>query len=171
MLSEKSLQQLSKAIVDGSLKITREKSVFRLVIPLDEKDVTEALVTMKVVRDETVKEIKKPGHDPDLEKAIMILDTVELQLAVGGGLQISVDAVKFFPQVQKIMDPFAAQHIPDEPTAQRRRAAVEAIKAKNIPIDAKTTVKQVVEEFQAGSLKGHPSERPVPPGEGLVEQK
>ena len=54
---------------------------------------------------------------------------------------------------------------------ERFRSAVAAMKARNVPIDAKTSVQEIVKDFHAGTLKGHPLEKSVPAGEGLVERK
>ncbi len=69
------------------------------------------------------------------------------------------------------MDPLIARPPADDAAAQRKHATVEAMKAKNIPINSQTTVEQIVRDFHARSLKSHPSQQPVPPGEGLLGAK
>jgi hypothetical protein len=48
---------------------------------------------------------------------------------------------------------------------------VAYLREKKIPIDEKLTADQVIKDFNAGTLKGHPSETPVKPGEGIVKGK
>jgi hypothetical protein len=167
-MADESLQKLLAAARDHTAPFVREKSVFRVTVPLAEKDAGEFLATLKALREATEEEVKKPDHDKDTENQQLVLSAVEAGAVAGKGVALSVDAVTLFPRVQKAMDPVAELAAPGTPEdALRAHQAVEAIRGKNIPIDAKTTVQQIMADFQARKLEGIPPEKSVPPGEGL----
>jgi hypothetical protein len=167
-LADESLQKLLAAARDQSAPFVREKSVFRVTVPLAEKDAGEFLATLKALGQALDEEVKKPDHDKDTENQQLVLSAVEASAMAGKGVALSVDAVALFPRVQKAMDPVAELAAPATPEdALRAHQAVEAIRGKGIPIDAKTTVQQIMADFQARKLEGNAPEKSVPPGEGL----
>src|SRR5207302_9504169 len=104
-LSDESLQKLLAAARDHKAPFVREKSVFRVTVPLAEKDASEFVATLKAMRQALEEEVKKPDHDKDTENQQLVLSALEANAVAGQGVALSVDAVSLFPRVQKAMDP------------------------------------------------------------------
>ncbi|MDB5333482.1 MAG: hypothetical protein JWP03_4633 [Phycisphaerales bacterium] len=168
-LSEASLARLEKGF-DG-VWLVRDRAVFRATFPLEESDAKGFLAFIATQRDAIGEELKRPGHDPLLEKAALPLSAIEARSPRRGAVELSVDASKLFERMEAAADPTAALPAQSDDDAARSRDTLAAIKAKKIPIDGKTTVEQIVADFHAKKLKGFPPEKSVPPGEGIVERK
>ncbi|MDB5357268.1 MAG: hypothetical protein JWN24_3721 [Phycisphaerales bacterium] len=168
VLSNASLEKLEKGFSD--VWLVRDKAIFRATISMDEADAKETLATIAAVRAELADEVKRPGHDPDLDKQVSVLAVIESGSPKPGVIELSVDATELFPRVEAMMDPKAALPAPSRDDAARGHDALAAIKAKEIPINEKVTVEQIVADFHARKLEGHPPEKSVRPGEGIVER-
>lgn len=171
VLSDASLDKITKGFADGTMGIVRDKAVFRETIELDENDAKELMKTIDVFRQTVADTLKKPDHDPDLEKQVSLLNAIKSTSPRPGVIELSTDATDLFTRIEAIFDPKADLPAIQGDDAKRAKEAIAALKEKNIPIDDKTTIAQILTDFHAGKLPGHPSEKPVPPGEGLIEKK
>lgn len=171
VLSDASLEKLTKALAAGNLGLVRDKAVFRETIELDENDAKEAMKTIEFFRQSVADALKKPDHEPDLDKQASLLNAIKSTSPRPGVIELSVDATDLFTRVEAIFAPKSDLGAPDADTASRAKQAITTLKEKNIPIDDKTTIDQILNDFHAGKLVGHPSEKPVPPGEGLIKTK
>jgi hypothetical protein len=168
--SDESLQLLTAAAENGA-GFSRSKSVFRFVLPLADKDVTEALDVLKTVRATLAAQLQKPDHDKDIATQALLIEAMEAKPLPGKGLELSTDAVAFFPRVQKAMDPTAELPAPQDPDAALRfKTAVETMRGKGIPISDSLTVPQILADFQAGKLGSNPPAKSLTPGEGIKVQ-
>jgi hypothetical protein len=168
--SDESLQLLTAAAEHGA-GFSRSKSVFRFVLPLADKDVTEALEVLKAVREALAAQLQKPDHDKDTATQALLIEAMEAKALPGKGLELSTDAVAFFPRVQKAMDPTGELPAPQDPDAALRfKTAVETMRGKGIPISDSATVPQILADFQGGKLPASPPAKSLPPGEGIKVQ-
>jgi hypothetical protein len=168
--SDESLQLLTAAGEHGA-GFSRSKSVFRFVLPLADKDVTEALDVLKAVRAALAAQLQKPDHDKDVATQALLIEAMEAKALQRKGLELSTDAVAFFPRVQKAMDPTGELPAAQDPDAALRfKTAVETMRGKGVPISDSVTVPQILADFQSGKLASNPPVKSLTPGEGIKVQ-
>ena len=169
LLGGDSLMILQNMSGDVTANITRQKSLFRMTLPLAEKDAVEIVNLLDAVRTAMAEAMKKSSHDKDLGAQELLLQAVEVKKAEAG-LVLSVDAVTLFAHVQKWMNPLVElPALSPDSTGLPFQNAVAAMKAKNIPIDEAITLQQILSDFQVKKLKGFPPEKSVLPGEGFLK--
>ncbi|HVS72729.1 MAG TPA: hypothetical protein VHQ47_15845 [Phycisphaerae bacterium] len=173
VMEEGSLKQMMGALADRSLKLSREKTVVSLAVPMSATDAAgfKKLVETCVARAREVSTGAKETEE-NAEKLYQIraLAAVggQLKLEAGsGGLKTSVDVVGLVDAVGNL--PERRVDLNQKNGQEGEPADVlAALKEAGVPVDGKLTAAEVVKEFDAGTLKGHAPEKSVTPGEGIV---
>lgn len=174
VLSPESLKALQAAAAAKTLTLKRDKTTLLVSLPITAADAAGAQDLWKATlakTDQAVKEAKEtPENKERIAGARALLAAGKLVTVEAGtsGLKASMDLVLFADAMaagsnrvdMNNKDPGAgAKPVPPDPIAY--------LKEKGITPEAGLTAEGIVKDFQAGTLKGHPSETPVKPGEGI----
>jgi hypothetical protein len=135
-----SLRLMLKAGAEKSVKLSRNRDVFTLVVPLSKTDCQEAIVTVDLIRD-TVAERIKAGKSvgKGLPEA---LASFKLRYVEGAGLEVSADITKLTKAEKADVDPQ-----PDEKRQLGCKKTVAAVQERGIEINKTFSIKKLVAEY------------------------
>mgnify|MGYP001598078786 FL=1 len=133
-------------------------------------DLWQAMIakTAQVVKDAkaTPENQEKIDQSKGVVKAGQLIKVVA---APAGGLTLSLDLLTFAPGMGK--GDVARVDLNDKDNSAGATAPDVAafLKEKGIPLDTTLTAAAIARDFDAGTLKAHPSATPIKPGEGIVK--
>lgn len=137
--SEESLLLLAKNAAESKLKIVREKTRFRLVLPMTAADAKEAAATIELGRQKLLETAKKEKAAPE---AVAVIRSIQAEAKESGELALSVD-----------LGPRLSSG-PDEPALTKtdskhldNAATVTGMKERGITFDETLTYAEVVKGF------------------------
>ncbi|HET6248017.1 MAG TPA: hypothetical protein VFE47_10000 [Tepidisphaeraceae bacterium] len=168
LLDEQSLALLRKGANDGAIKLTREKQVFRLTVPLSDADVAQVEKTWKAAADAVKADgPNSPAGSPTFV-TFKLLPAFKLSTqAHAVELEINLPVIiAILPELASITQPL------EEPTPDKLKSmasTIAALRARGVAIDEKLTVEQLAKDFTNQTVKSYPSEHPVEPGTGLAQ--
>jgi hypothetical protein len=176
VLSPESLKNLQQAITGKSLALTRSKSVLSISLPLTAEDAGAAVDLWNAVLARSEQAAKDARETPENRERIAQAKSLAaagklLKVDAGAtGLKASLDLITFTQSINssnvaRIDLNTKDNGAPNQPAAPD---VLAYLKEKNITPEAGLTAAGIVKDFQAGTLKGHPSDTPVKPGEGIV---
>ncbi|MFO0797139.1 MAG: hypothetical protein U0804_06645 [Gemmataceae bacterium] len=143
-LDADSLRLLKKAGADRSVKLTRVRDVFSVVVPLSKRDAEEALATANVLREALTAEVGKHKGSPEERKHLLdALDGVTVRHVQGAGVEVSVNAVRAITAVRLL----GGERSPVEPKRAGYQATVASVQGRGVAIDKTFTVDPLIAEY------------------------
>jgi hypothetical protein len=176
VLSAESLKALQAAAADKTLALKREKTVLSVALPLTAADATGAADLWKAALEKTEQAVKEAKETPENKdrisqgRAFVMAGKLVKVEAGASGLKASVDLVGFAESVVAGAAGRVDMNNKDAGGGEKPAApdAAAYLKEKGIVPEAGLTAAGIVKDFQAGTLKGHPSGTAVKAGEGIV---
>jgi hypothetical protein len=176
VLSAESLKALQAAAADKTLALKREKTVLSVALPLTAADAAGAADLWKAALEKTEQAVKEAKETPENKdrisqgRAFVTAGKLVKVDAGASGLKASVDLVGFAESVVAGAAGRVDMNNKDAGGGQNPAApdAAAYLKEKGIVPEAGLTAAGIVKDFQAGTLKGHPSGTAVKAGEGIV---
>jgi hypothetical protein len=143
-LDADSLRLLKKAGADRSVKLTRVRDVFSVVVPLSKRDSEEALATAEVLRQALTAEVGNlKGSAEERKHLLDALDGVKVRHVQGAGVEVSVNAIRAVQAVRLIV----GGQLADEPKRAGYQATVASVQGRGIAIDKTFTLDAMIAEY------------------------
>ena len=168
ILDEESLGLLRKGVTDGGVKLTREKQVFHLIVPLSNADARQCEDSWHIFVDALKKDAPKAAAGTQLavvSKLQPAFDLKTLPNAVELEINLAI-IIDRLPELASITEPLGD---PAPEKLASMRDTIKALRAHGVPIDEKLTVEQLAKDFVTDSVNSYASAHPVEPGSGLVQ--
>jgi hypothetical protein len=171
-----SLKTLRQAVSDKTLRIKRDKSNLSLLLPVTRRD-ADGLADLYKVSLARLQEVVKTTPQT-MEVAEKLADArVALQVATAlavttgdQGVTVTVDLLAMAKAMNAMPDKRIDLNDKDD-AGKPAPDPVKLLEALNVPIFENITADQILKDFNAGTLKSYPSDKPVKPGEGIVAPK
>lgn len=172
-----SLKALQKAVTDKSLRIVRSKQTVSLMLPVTAKDAAGVADLYKAALGRAQDLVKTTKETPEVADS---LRDARMALQVSTALSVSADdkgvtATVDLLTLAKAMAALPAKRIDNNNKQgddnKEGPDAVAFMRDQKVPLNETLTADQIVRNFNAGTLKAYPSDKPVKPGEGIVAPK
>lgn len=169
VLDDESLQLLRKGVADGSMTLTREKQVFRFILPLSNADARQVDQTWHALLHAIKTEAPKATPETPTLAAMAKLQSAFALSTRPNAVELKINLAIIIDQLPEIASMTKPLSDPTPQELKSMRDTITALRAQGAPIDEKLTVEQLAKDFLTGTVKSYPSDHPIEPGTGLAQ--
>jgi hypothetical protein len=169
-LDTESLQKLRTQLVSGQTRLVRHGNQIMVTAELTADDVTGLVNFASAFRQTLEQRLSQPQtqkSDGEKQNQLIfnLLDSATTTAIDSTHVQVTIDILKFY---SGFYNPLDTEQPIDDKGQHLGQQMVDAA-GKDLDIDPKLTVEQIMADFNAGKLTANPSATPIEPGTGLGE--